>query len=158
MSRAGWAIDIDRDDITQAQLVADPETPLAAGQVRVHIDSYAMTANNITSHALGFGGDFSAATRAQLDPIAYNGATGVDMTGIRVGSVGALADMLLNLSASSVSGNKPSFKQDTAMPATVCTCNTQCASARALWMAASTFSRLRMMPGSASRRSRSRGP
>ncbi len=64
-----------------------------------------LTANNITSHALGFGGDFSAATRAQLDPIAYNGATGVDMTGIRVGSVGALADMLLNLSASSLTGN-----------------------------------------------------
>ncbi len=64
-----------------------------------------LTANNITSHALGFGGDFSAATRAQLDPIAYNGATGVDMTGIRVGSVSALADMLLNLSASSLTGN-----------------------------------------------------
>ncbi|MFC7458812.1 VWA domain-containing protein, partial [Hydrogenophaga defluvii] len=64
-----------------------------------------LTNNDITSYALGFGGDFSAAARAQLDPIAYNGATGVDMTGIRVGGVGALADMLLNLSASSVSGN-----------------------------------------------------
>ncbi|MFC7407885.1 VWA domain-containing protein, partial [Hydrogenophaga atypica] len=64
-----------------------------------------LTNNDITSYALGFGGDFSAAARAQLDPIAYNGATGVDMAGIRVGGVGALADMLLNLSASSVSGN-----------------------------------------------------
>ena len=53
MSRASWAIDIDRDDITQAQLVADPASPLAAGQVRVHVDSYAMTANNITYAVFG---------------------------------------------------------------------------------------------------------
>ena len=53
MSSTHWAIDIDRDDITQAQLVADPDTPLAAGQVRVHIDSYAMTANNITYAVFG---------------------------------------------------------------------------------------------------------
>ena len=32
MSAAGWAIDIDRDDITQASLVSDPDTPLAPGQ------------------------------------------------------------------------------------------------------------------------------
>ena len=53
MNLKRWAIDIDRDDITQAKLVADPDTPLAAGQVRVHIDSYAMTANNITYAVLG---------------------------------------------------------------------------------------------------------
>ena len=44
MSAKSWAIDIDRDDITQAQLVEDADAPLAAGQVRVHLDSYAMTA------------------------------------------------------------------------------------------------------------------
>jgi hypothetical protein len=53
MSRAGWAIDIDRDDITQAKLVAETVTPLAPGQVRVHLDSYAMTANNITYAVFG---------------------------------------------------------------------------------------------------------
>lgn len=53
MSRAGWAIDIDRDDITQASLVSDPDTPLAPGQIRVHLDSYAMTANNITYAVFG---------------------------------------------------------------------------------------------------------
>jgi len=53
MSRAGWAIDIDRDDITQARLVEDAGAPLAPGQLRVHLDSYAMTANNITYAVFG---------------------------------------------------------------------------------------------------------
>lgn len=53
MSEAGWAIDIDRDDITRAELVADSSAPLAAGQVRVRLDSYAMTANNITYAVFG---------------------------------------------------------------------------------------------------------
>ncbi|WP_227340259.1 DUF2855 family protein [Sphingopyxis sp. P8] len=53
MNDSGWAIDIDRDDITQASLVADPPPPLQPGQVRVHIDSYAMTANNITYAVFG---------------------------------------------------------------------------------------------------------
>lgn len=53
MSSAGWAIDIDRDDITQAKLVEDASARLAPGQVRVHLDSYAMTANNITYAVFG---------------------------------------------------------------------------------------------------------
>src|SRR3546814_17373122 len=53
MSAKSWAIDIDRDDITQAQLVDDAEASLAPGQVRVHLDSYAMTANNITYAVFG---------------------------------------------------------------------------------------------------------
>ena len=53
MSAARWAIDIDRDDITQAILVDDQDAPLAPGQVRVHLDSYAMTANNITYAVFG---------------------------------------------------------------------------------------------------------
>ena len=48
-----WAIDIDRDDVTQAELVADPPASLASGQVRVTLDSYAMTANNITYAVFG---------------------------------------------------------------------------------------------------------
>lgn len=53
MRGTSWAIDIDRDDIAQVRLVADPEAPLAPGQVRVHVDSYAMTANNITYAVFG---------------------------------------------------------------------------------------------------------
>ncbi len=53
MSTANWAIDIDRDDITRAELVADPPAPLAPGQLCVRIDLYAMTANNITYAVFG---------------------------------------------------------------------------------------------------------
>ncbi|WP_447760728.1 DUF2855 family protein [Sphingopyxis panaciterrae] len=53
MSAKSWAIDIDRDDITQARLVEDAGAPLAPEQVRVHLDSYAMTANNITYAVFG---------------------------------------------------------------------------------------------------------
>ena len=53
MSAKSWAIDIDRDDITQAHLVEDAGAPLAPGQIRVHLDSYAMTANNITYAVFG---------------------------------------------------------------------------------------------------------
>jgi hypothetical protein len=53
MSAKSWVIDIDRDDITQAELVAEAGTPLAPGQIRVHIDCYAMTANNITYAVFG---------------------------------------------------------------------------------------------------------
>lgn len=49
----GWAIDIHRSDITRAKLVPDPAAPLSPGQVRVRIDSYAMTANNITYAVFG---------------------------------------------------------------------------------------------------------
>lgn len=48
-----WAIDIDRDDIAKATLVADPVVPLAPRQIRVTLDSYAMTANNITYAVFG---------------------------------------------------------------------------------------------------------
>lgn len=48
-----WAINIDRDDVTQAELIADPPAPLVSGQVRVTLDSYAMTANNITYAVFG---------------------------------------------------------------------------------------------------------
>lgn len=53
MNETGWAIDIDRDDIARAELVTDPAAPLAPGQVRMAIGSYAMTANNITYAVFG---------------------------------------------------------------------------------------------------------
>jgi hypothetical protein len=49
----GWAINIDRDDVTKAVVVADVAPPLTEGQVRVQIDSYAMTANNVTYAVFG---------------------------------------------------------------------------------------------------------
>jgi hypothetical protein len=48
-----WAIDIDRDDVTKAVIVADPAAPLAPGTVRVANNSFALTANNITYAVLG---------------------------------------------------------------------------------------------------------
>jgi hypothetical protein len=48
-----WAIDIDRDDITRATIVAAPEAALAEGAIEVAIDLFAMTANNVTYAALG---------------------------------------------------------------------------------------------------------
>ena len=53
MAGAHWAIDIDRDDIAQAALVEDAAGELAPGEVEVRIDSFAMTANNVTYAALG---------------------------------------------------------------------------------------------------------
>lgn len=48
-----WAIDVDRDDITSAVIVAEPEAPLPDGAVELAIDQFAMTANNVTYAALG---------------------------------------------------------------------------------------------------------
>lgn len=48
-----WAIDIDRDDITRAALVAAPEPALPSGGVEFAVDLFAMTANNVTYAALG---------------------------------------------------------------------------------------------------------
>ena len=48
-----WAIDIDRDDIAKAALAAAAVAPLSPGQIRVRLDSYAMTANNITYAVFG---------------------------------------------------------------------------------------------------------
>jgi hypothetical protein len=49
---AAWAIDIDRDDITKAEIVA-ADTEVGPGEILVKIDSYAMTANNITYAVFG---------------------------------------------------------------------------------------------------------
>lgn len=48
-----WQLDIVRDDITRADIVALPERDLASGEVEFAIDRVALTANNITYAALG---------------------------------------------------------------------------------------------------------
>lgn len=53
MTGSPWAIDIDRNMIADAKLVEDAPMPLAAGTVRAAINSYAMTANNITYAVFG---------------------------------------------------------------------------------------------------------
>ena len=53
MTDARWAIDIDRDDIAEASLVEEAVATLASGEVEVRVDSFAMTANNVTYAALG---------------------------------------------------------------------------------------------------------
>ena len=81
MSETGWAIDIDRDDIARAELVSDLAAPLEPGQVRVAVDSYAMTANNITYAVFGkpaglFGPDKDGGDQGYWDFFAERGAPG----------------------------------------------------------------------------------
>ncbi len=47
-----WAIDIDRDDVTKAEVVP-ADTEIGHGEILVEIDSYAMTANNVTYAVFG---------------------------------------------------------------------------------------------------------
>jgi Protein of unknown function (DUF2855) len=52
MLQTAWAIDIDRDDVAKAAVV--PESLSAGeGQIVVAVDSYAMTANNVTYAVFG---------------------------------------------------------------------------------------------------------
>lgn len=53
MNDTAWTIDIDRDTISKAALARADHAPLRAGEVRVRVDSYAMTANNITYAVFG---------------------------------------------------------------------------------------------------------
>ncbi|PQM28203.1 DUF2855 domain-containing protein [Sphingopyxis lindanitolerans] len=76
-----WAIDVDRDDIAKAALVAAPAPPLAPGQLRVALDSYAMTANNITYAVFGkpsglFGADKDGGDQGYWDFFAERGEPG----------------------------------------------------------------------------------
>ena len=48
-----WAIEIDRDDITQAVVVEEDIPTLADGEVEFSVDLVAITANNVTYAALG---------------------------------------------------------------------------------------------------------
>ena len=44
---------IRKDDLSATRVRADDDAPLADGQVRVRIDSFALTSNTITSAAFG---------------------------------------------------------------------------------------------------------
>lgn len=50
---SNWALEIDKADIRRADIVETPEVALADGQVRLTIDRFALTANNITYAAFG---------------------------------------------------------------------------------------------------------
>lgn len=53
MAGERWAVDIDRDTIADAKRVGEAERLLATGEAEVRLDSFAMTANNVTYAALG---------------------------------------------------------------------------------------------------------
>ena len=53
MTNPRWAIDINRDQITDARIVDEAETTLPEGAIEVAIDLYAMTANNVTYAVFG---------------------------------------------------------------------------------------------------------
>ncbi|KAA5803397.1 DUF2855 family protein [Alkalicaulis satelles] len=48
-----WALSIDRSDITRAEMVEEPSRALEDGEARLTIQSFALTANNITYAAFG---------------------------------------------------------------------------------------------------------
>ncbi|WBQ10691.1 DUF2855 family protein [Hyphomonadaceae bacterium ML37] len=49
----GWALSIDQADITHADIVEDPPRALNAGEARLTVRRFALTANNITYAAFG---------------------------------------------------------------------------------------------------------
>lgn len=49
----GWALNIDRTDITRAGIVEEQARPLEAGETRLAVQRFALTANNITYAAFG---------------------------------------------------------------------------------------------------------
>lgn len=52
MPASAWAIDIDRDDVSKTEIVP-ASTEVGPGEILVHVDSFAMTANNITYAVFG---------------------------------------------------------------------------------------------------------
>jgi hypothetical protein len=52
MTQSAWAINIDRDDVTKTEMVT-ADTSVGHGEILVQIDSYAMTANNVTYAVFG---------------------------------------------------------------------------------------------------------
>jgi hypothetical protein len=50
----GWDLLVDRSDLTETRLVeTDPDAPLADGEALLEVESFALTANNITYGAVG---------------------------------------------------------------------------------------------------------
>ena len=48
-----WSLSINKDDITDARVVEDESPALDGGQVRLRVDRFALTANNVTYAAFG---------------------------------------------------------------------------------------------------------
>ena len=76
MTENNWSIAIDRDDIAQAVIETPPPAPLAPGQVRARIDSFAMTANNITYALFGKPAGLFGDDRGYWDFFADRGTPG----------------------------------------------------------------------------------
>ncbi len=49
----GWALNIDKADITKARIVETPDRPLARGEARLAVKRFALTANNVTYAVFG---------------------------------------------------------------------------------------------------------
>jgi len=50
---ANTTLQVRKDRLAEARLATADDTPLAAGQVRVRVDAFALTANNVTYAAFG---------------------------------------------------------------------------------------------------------
>lgn len=75
-----WAINIDRDDVTKTELVT-ADTSVAHGEILVQVDSYAMTANNVTYAVFGkpsglFGNDANGQGQGYWDFFAESNEPG----------------------------------------------------------------------------------
>lgn len=49
----GWALNIDKADISKAHIVETPARPLGEGQARLSVERFALTANNVTYAVFG---------------------------------------------------------------------------------------------------------
>ncbi len=76
MSISSWAIDIDRDDISQAILLEEALPALNPGEIAVQIDCYAMTANNVTYAVFGKPSGLFGPDAGYWDFFAERGAKG----------------------------------------------------------------------------------
>ena len=76
MNGARWAIDIDRDAIDQAAIVAQTAPILAEGEVEVAVDLFAMTANNVTYALFGKPAGLFGNDQGYWDFFAERGAPG----------------------------------------------------------------------------------
>ena len=80
MTMTAWAINIDRDDVTKTELVT-ADTSVSHGEILVQIDSYAMTANNVTYAVFGkpsglFGNDANGQGQGYWDFFAESNEPG----------------------------------------------------------------------------------
>ena len=76
MSTSRWAIDIDRHDLENTTVVGGDSGPAQAGDVLLHIDSFALTANNVTYGVFGEPNDLFGGKAGYWDFFAERGAPG----------------------------------------------------------------------------------